>query len=158
MALQSHRNAPCRTLLALLVALVVGCTQRPPFMENADPALRKSSAQFAADSAKRRYQADAPRAGEATGRVEVDYGLHRINIVNSSPDDWNDVEIWVNQKYVVFVPRIRGKAAEAEIINFQSFYDQDGNYFPILNSQEVATVEMLKDGKMHSLGRPRLAD
>src|SRR5438552_2366673 len=87
-------------LAGVTLALAIGgCTQRPPFMENADPALRKSSAQFAADAAKRHYETDAPTAGEPNGRVEVDYGLHRINIVNAAPEDWADVEIWVNQNH-----------------------------------------------------------
>lgn len=127
-------------------------------MENADPALRKTSAQFASDAAKRHYNAEAPRGEDPSGRVEVDYGLHRINIVNSSPQDWKDVEIWVNKRYVVFVPWIPGKATAAEIINFQSFYDDQGNHLPILKTEEITSVEMFKDGKMHSLGPPRLAD
>jgi len=39
-----------------------GCVTRPPFLANADPALRKTSAQFSADAANRAYEADAPRA------------------------------------------------------------------------------------------------
>ena len=146
------------TLAGLLALALVGCTQRPPFMENADPALRKSSAQFASDAAKRHYETDAPKVGDPNGRVEVDYGLHRINIVNASPEDWTDVEVWVNQKYVVSVPKIPGKAVQAEIINFQSLYDDQGNYFPVLTQQEITSVEVYRDGKMYSLGQPRLAD
>src|SRR3954470_17628991 len=119
MMLQFHRRGlltiACFTMMA---AGEGGCTQRPPFMPNSDPALHKNASQFAADAAHRKYEADAPKAGEANGRVEIDYGLHRVHIVNSSTEDWNDVEIWINQKYVIALPKILANASRAEMIDF----------------------------------------
>jgi len=156
-----HRRRGLLTIAmsSALTAALIGCTQRPPFMPNPDPALHKNASQFAADAAHRHYEADAPKAGDANGRVEIDYGLHRVSIVNSSTEDWNDVEIWFNQKYVIALPKILGNASRAESIDFQTIFDEHGNHLPFDGGQEpVNTVEMFKDGKMYSLGSPRLAD
>jgi hypothetical protein len=145
--------------LFVLAGVLSGCTTRPPFLANADPALRKTNAQFASDAAKRNYPADAAKAGNANGGCEVDYGIHRLSIVNSSSEDWNNVEVWLNKKYVIFIPNVPAHAAHVEMLDFRSIYDQNGNYFP-LNSAvtPIDSVEMLKDGKLYSLGQPRLAD
>jgi hypothetical protein len=142
-----------------MIALLSACTTRPTFFSNADPALRKTNAQFAADAAKRSYETSAPSAGTANGGAEVDYGIHRLSIVNSSSEDWKDVEIWVNKKYVIFIPVVPAQAAHVEMLDFKSIYDQFGNSFPLDSSvTPIETVEVYKDGKMYSLGQPRLAD
>ena len=142
-----------------VVALLAGCTTRPTFFSNADPALRKTSAQFSADAAKRNYETDAPRSGTANGAAEVDYGIHRLSIVNSSSEDWKDVEIWLNKKYVIFIPVVPAQAAHVEMLDFKNIFDQNGNSFPTDSAvTPIDTVEMFKDGKIYSLGQPRLAD
>jgi len=150
-----------RVGLAVLItsAALVGCNAPPPFLPNSNPALRKTSAQFAADAAHHHYESTAPKAGQANGRVEVDYGIGRLTIANLSTEDWNDVEIWVNQKYVVSLPKITGNMQGVVQINFQSIFDDSGNHLPISATEKpVNTVEMFKDGKMYSLGVPHLAD
>jgi hypothetical protein len=151
-----------RSLILSMVALLCGvtaCTTRPTFLSNADPALRKTSAQFSADAAHRNYEADAPKGGLANGGAEVDYGIHRLSIVNSSSEDWKDVEIWLNKKYVILVPVVPAQAAHVEMLEFKTIYDQNGNSFPLDSAvTPIETVEMYKDGKMYSLGQPRLAD
>src|ERR1051326_1223672 len=92
------------TLVVAALATATGCAGRPSLLPNGDPALRKTSPQFAADAATRHpYKAAAPRGGEAVARAEADYMFKHLNLVNLSPEDWKDVEIWVNQNYVVFV-------------------------------------------------------
>lgn len=147
------------SLVMLGSMLIAGCTTRPPFMTNADPALRRSSAQFAADAAHRHYETDAPKGGDANGRAEVDYGIHRITIENSSNEDWNNVELWLNRQYVVLIPKVPANAARTESVDFQSIFDQHGNSFPT-NSLEtpINSVELFMNGKMYSLGQPALAD
>jgi hypothetical protein len=149
-----------RPIVILATAfLLCGCTTRPTFFSNADPALRKTTAQFAADAAKRSYEADAPKGGNANGAAEVDYGIHRLSIVNSSSEDWKDVEIWLNKKYVILIPTVPANAAHVEMLDFKSIFDQYGNSFPRDSAvTPIETVEMFKDGKMYSLGQPRLAD
>src|SRR5947207_14128888 len=115
-------------LVALLLVGCAGCAGRPSLIPNADKSLRRTSAQFAADAAKRHpYKSDAPRGGEAVARAEVGYMLKQITIVNLSPQAWNDVELWVNQKYVVFVPVMEPN--KLKTLNFQMMYDDQGNYF-----------------------------
>ncbi len=89
----------------------------------------------------------------------MDYGIHRLSIVNSSSEDWKDVEIWLNKKYVIFIPSVPAQAAHVEMLDFKSIFDQFGNSFPLDSAvTPIDTVEMFKDGKMYSLGQPRLAD
>jgi hypothetical protein len=151
-------NAKTTTWILLAIFTLIGCTTRPPFMTNADPALRQSSAQFAADAAHRVYETSAMQAGPANGRAEIDYGIRRLSIVNSSNEDWTNVEIWLNKQYVVLLPKVQANAAQMEEISLDYIFDQHGKYFPE-NSEEnpINSVEMFKDGKMYTLGL-QLAD
>ena len=107
--------------LASAALVMAGCAGRASLIPNKDEALRKTSTQFAADAARRSYKADAPQGGEAPARAEVDYTLKELRIGNLSPDDWNDVEVWVNQKYVVFLPALpkQNKGEGYRHLNFQ---------------------------------------
>src|SRR5215217_3536484 len=109
-------------LLMIAVAVLAGCSGRPSLIPNADQSLRKPSSQFAADAAKRHpYKTDAPRGGEAVARAQVGYTLNQLDVVNLSQEPWTDVEIWVNQKYVVFVPRMEPN--KLKTLNFQMLFD-----------------------------------
>lgn len=121
--------------------------------------MRRSAAQFAADAARRHpYKADAPRGGEVVGRAQVGYVLDRLEVVNLSDTDWNDVEVWVNKKYVVSVPKIEAKKQRTTLINFQMLYDEAGNSFPTDNNKvRVESVELYFDGKMFDV-TTKLAD
>ena len=150
------------SLTLILIGTVAGCDGRPSLLPNNDPALRQTSAKFAADAAKRTYEADATRGGEAAARVEVDYTLKEVRIGNLSPDDWTNIEIWVNQKYVVFLPSLpkQNKAEGYRHLNFQLLYDNHGEHFPVgvFNSKmRVEKVEVFRDGKMYDIP-VRLAD
>ncbi|HEV2295193.1 MAG TPA: hypothetical protein VGR35_15175 [Tepidisphaeraceae bacterium] len=135
-------------LFALALALAAGCSGRPSLVPNSDKALRKSSAQFSSDAAKRYpYKADAPRAGQDIARAQVGYTMNQLEVANLSDDPWRDVEVWVNGKYVVFVPQIKPK--ELKVLNFQMLFDDKGNYFPVNNKTvRVNRVEVLRDGQM----------
>ena len=151
----SKTYLPALTAIALIVA---GCAGgRPALIPNPDKNLRKASAQFAADAAVRHpYKSEAPRGGEAVARSQVGYSLDRLDLVNLSADEWQDVEVWVNQKYVVHLPRIEPNTLK--IINFQMLYDDKGNYFPTNNKKVLVNkVEVFKDGKMYDVP-VRLAD
>jgi hypothetical protein len=139
------------------ILMMAGCAGRPALVPSSDPALRKTSAQLAADAAKRTYEADAPRGGEAVARAEVDYTLKEMHIENLSSDDWQDVEVWVNQRWVVHLPvlpRQQSKTEGFRRINFQMLYDRDGNYFPvnfISSKVRIEKVEVYHDGKMYDV-------
>jgi len=131
--------------------VVGGCAGRPALLPNPDPALDKPSTVFAADAVKRfPYKSDAPRGGEAVARAQVGYTLNRLDVVNLSDEDWSDVEVWVNQSHVVYVPLM--KAHELKRLNFQMIYNDKGQYFPVDNSKElVRSVELYRDGKMYTV-------
>jgi hypothetical protein len=159
MTINQNRLALAVATLFTAAAMLAGCTQPPAFLPNSDPAMRKTSAQFAADAAHRHYESDAPKGGEANGSIDVDYGMHRLHVVNSSNEDWNNIELWFNQTYVIFIPNIPGNHAKVETIDFQSIFDEHGTHLPSdAGESPINTVEMYKDGKMYSLGVPKLAD
>ena len=142
------------TLVA--AGLVAGCAGRPAMIPNTDKSLRRTSTQFAADAAKRNYEADAPNGGDAAARAEVNYTIKEIRIANLSPDDWNDVEVWVNQRWMVHVPIIphMGKGTEGyRKINFQMLYDNNGNFFPVnlISKVRVEKVDVFFGGKMYNV-------
>ena len=138
-------------LLVIAVAVLAGCSGRPSLIPNPDKSLRKTSSQFAADAAKRHpYKKDAPRGGEAVARAQVGYTLNQLDVVNLSQEPWNDVEVWVNQKYVVFVPVMEPN--KLKTLNFQMLFDDQGNYFPTENKKTLVTkVEVFRDGKMYDV-------
>jgi len=143
-----------RVGLGLTVAAIVwagGCAGRPALLPNPDPTLDKPSTVFAADAVKRfPYKTDAPRGGEAVARAQVGYTLNRLDVVNLSDEDWSDVEVWINQSYVVHVPVM--KAHELKRLNFQMLYNDNGQYFPVDNSKTlVKSVELYRDGKMYTV-------
>jgi hypothetical protein len=147
----SSRAALLAAAITAGAITTAGCAGRPSLLPNSDPALRKTSTQFAADAAARHpYKADAPRGGEIPSRAAVGYTLNQLDVINLSPEDWDDVEIWVNQKYVVHIPRMQKN--KTETIPFQMLYDDKGNYFPTDNSKIlVKKVEVYKDGKMFDI-------
>ena len=157
-------NRVTRTLSAALIGAgaMAGCDGRPAIIPNKDPALRQTSAKFAADAAKRNYEADAPRAGEAIARAEADYTLKEIRFGNLSPEDWANVEIWVNQKYVVFLPALPkfNKGDGYRQIKFQMLYDNQGEHIPATlfsAKTRIEKVEIFREGKMFDVPL-RLAD
>ena len=135
-------------LLATLVTLTGGCAGRPELIPNSDPSLRKTSAQFSADAAKRfPYKSDAPRGGNAPARAQIGYWADRIDIVNTSDTDWGDTEIWVNRAYVVTLPKI--EHGKLKSIPFQAIFNDKGVSFPTDNSKtHVEKLEVFHDGKM----------
>jgi len=137
--------------VVLALTFVAGCSGRPSVFPNSDKSLRKTSAEFAADAAKRHpYKKDAPRGGEAVGRAQVGYTLNQIDVVNLSKDPWNDVEVWVNQNYVVFLPSMPPNQLKS--IPFQMLFDDKGAYFPLDNKKVLVTkVEIYRDGKMYDV-------
>ena len=143
------------TLALLLAAGAGGCSGRPSLLPNSDPALRKTSAQFAADAAKRHpFKEDLPEGGPAKGRAQVGYGLDTVEVVNQSDEDWNNVEIWINRRYVVFVPHIEAHGQRTKTLNFQMFFDERGHSFPVDNrtaDRMVRQLEMVRGGQVYSI-------
>jgi len=139
------------------VALLAGCAGRPSLLPNSDKDLRKTSVAFAADAAKRTYPSSAPHGAEAQAQASVDHGFgNKIDVINLSDENWSNVELWVNEKYVVFIPNWPSRRMEQ--INFQMLYDRDGGSFPTNNKNiRVEKIEIFVDGKLHTVPT-KLAD
>jgi hypothetical protein len=115
-----------------------------------DPSLQKTSTQFAADSAKRNYEATAPRGGDPNARAQFELMQHRIDFVNLSDSDWDDTEIWLNQKYVLHLSKI-GKMEDKKL-DFGMFFDGDGNPFDTKGGQNpLKMIEIFRNGKMYNV-------
>lgn len=138
---------------AVVFALLAGCEGRPALVPNSDPALNKTSTQFAADAARRfPYPSSLPHPGTADGRAEVDVMLTRLQILNSSDEDWKDIEIWVNQSYVCHIPNIPKGMQRVETVGFEMLYNVNGDYFSTSGGKNPVTlVEMRRDGKVYQL-------
>ncbi len=160
-SLSVSRGLKCLALASLLSLPLTGCSGRPGVLPHSDPALRKSSAEFSAESARRYpYKADAPRGDDAQARAQVGYSLNRIDIANLSDTEWTDVEVWINGKYVVVLPTL--PPGELRSLNFQMIFDDSGHYFPLKNDAKrpetmVNQIEILRDGVMYTVPL-RLAD
>ena len=139
--------------LVLGLAAACGCADRPTIFDNPDPNLRLSSSELRGDALARfPYKQEAPKAKEIQARAQVAYALNRMEMVNFSGKDWEDVEVWVNQKYVCHVPK--WQSGQLKEIQFPMLFDEKGNSFP-MNSNKglmlVRSVEVLRDGRMYQL-------
>jgi hypothetical protein len=134
-------------LIGLIAFMGAGCSGRPSMLPNKDKALRKSSAAFAADAAKRHPYIEGTQAGQAVARAQVGYTFNQLEVVNLSEEPWSEVEIWVNEKYVVFVPAMKPK--DLKVLNFQMLFDDKGRYFPVNNKTvRVERVQAYHGGQM----------
>jgi len=153
-------NTPLVLCALTLTGLLFGCEGRPTLFPNSDSNLRKTSTEFAADSAKRfPYPGDtATKGGEISGRAEVDVMLAQIQILNSSDDDWKDIDVWVNKSHVCHVPLIPKGKEKVETVAFAMLYDAHGSYFSTENGKNpINRVEIVRDGKIYTVP-VRLAD
>lgn len=140
------------TIALLLAAGLVGCSGRVSIMPNADKSLNRTPAQFAAEAAKHTYQPDLPAGGPADARAQVAYEVNQLQLINLSEEDWHDVEIWVNHKYVVYVPRFEAGKKRVKTVTFLMLYDNDGNPFPADNSKQmINSLEMVRDGAKYDI-------
>jgi hypothetical protein len=136
-----------------LAGMTLGCAGRPSLLPNSDPELRKTMSELAADGAKRHpYKSELPRGGDALARASVDYTFRTIQVLNYSDIDWEDVELWVNQNYVVHVPKIPHGKDGAKTLDFTMFFDDKGEYFWTDHGKNrVDQLEVLRDGKMYTI-------
>ena len=145
-----NRSLPIVTLLAVSSA-IAGCSGRPQLFPNSDKNLQKTSAEFAADAAKRHpYKLDAPRAGEAPARAQVGYSMDVLELTNLSDEEWQNVEVWVNQQYVVFLPKVQPRVLKR--MPFQMLFDANGRSFPTDNLRaRITKLEVQRDGKIYDV-------
>ena len=144
------RALPVAAMGVYLLSLA-GCADEPTMFANPDPELRLKSSQWAADAAGRfPYKKNALHGAEPRCRAMADYVLNRIEIVNFSDEDWSDVEVWVNQRYVCHVPKMQSR--QLKEIHFPMLYNAHGEYFPLDNLKvRVETLELYRNGKMYDV-------
>jgi hypothetical protein len=133
---------------AALVAMS-GCVGdgRPTIIPNSDSALRKTSTEFAADAAKRSYEFNAPMGHDIIARAQYNVMERQFEVANLSNSDWQNVEFWVNQKYVVSVPQFDRNTGKT--LNFELFYDSDGHHFETDHgANPVRSLQIYQGGKM----------
>lgn len=127
-----------------------GCAAQPSLLPNPDPALRRTVAEFRADAATRSYPAEAPRGRGLEARSQIGYMAKRVDVANLSQQDWQNIEVWVNRRYVVFLPRIERGTLRS--IPFTALFDREGNHMPTdSRTFVVETVEVLLDGQLYDI-------
>ena len=135
--------------------ILTGCEATPSVVPVSDPALSKTSAQYAADAVKHfPFKSDTPAGQVTPARALVDYSLDFIDLVNLSNHDLVNPEIWMNRQYVMVVPLL--KAGEIKRLNFRMFYDDRGDHFPLNNNIEkggviIRQLEIIVDGKLYQV-------
>ena len=114
------------------------------------PRLRKSSTELAADAAKRSYEIDAPKAGAAIARAQYNVMERQFEVANLSNSDWQNIEVWVNQRYVVCVPQFDRNTGKT--LNFELFYDAQGHHFETDHGNNpVRSLQIYQGGKMYDV-------
>jgi len=137
-------------LVALGAVLAGGCTDTPGMLRNQDASLRRPTSVIRADAAQRVYPSEAPRVRGLASRSQIGYMAKTVEVANLSTEDWENVEVWVNKQFVVFLPRIEKGTLRA--IPFDAMFDRDGRHIP-KNSRTfvVETVEVFMGGKLHDV-------
>ena len=133
------------------LSLLAGCQGTGALIPASDPDLRKTAAQFAADSAKRSYPAEAPRGGDVQALASVDYGVfNRVEMMNLSDEPMDELEVWINEKYVFHATKWPARSLKK--VNFATLYDRDGKPFPMDNKKvRISKIEVFKDGKLYNV-------
>lgn len=141
-------------ILGLSLALIGGCHRQATVFPNSDPALNRKPKDFSADAANRHpFKADLPNAGPADGIARLDYTLETIQLANLSSEAWEDIEVWINGKYVVYVPKI--EAGRLRTLSFKMFYDGRGNTIPARTidaaQPRIQSVKILRNGAIYDV-------
>jgi hypothetical protein len=139
-------------IVVLLSAGIWGCVGdgEPTLLPNADPALRKNALQLTSDAARRSYEASAPRGTDPQARAQYNLMSGNFELVNLSGQDWTNVEVWVNQTYVLFVPKMEMNVAKR--LDFNMFYDQHAHHFATEDGKTpLQSLEIYHDGTLYTV-------
>jgi hypothetical protein len=151
--MKAYMATICGGFLTMTAILAIpGCTGDgwPTIIPNSDSSLRKTSTQFAADAAKRSYEVNAPRSHDAIARAQYNVMERQFELANLSNSDWQNIEVWVNQKYVVSVPQFDRNTGKT--LNFALFYDSDGHHFETNHGNNpVRSLQIYQGGKMYDV-------
>jgi hypothetical protein len=142
-----------KTLLVTALGLgLVGCSSdgQTSLLPNPDGNMQRTSAEFAADAAKRNYEAEAPREKAQDARAEYEIMTHRIDLVNLANGDWSNVEVWINHEYVVYIPVMQKMVDEK--LDYEMFFDRDGHHFETKGgATPLQSLQIYRDGTMYDV-------
>jgi hypothetical protein len=151
--MKAYMATICGGFLCVAGLLVMpGCMGdgTPTLLPNNDAALRKTSTEFAADAAKRSYEADAPKAADPIARAEYNLSERQFDVANLTNSDLKNVEFWVNQRYVVNVKEF--PANSGKTLNFELFYDADGHHFATDHgANPIRSLQIYDGSKMYDV-------
>jgi hypothetical protein len=139
----------------LLGGLLAGCETTPAVVPQSDPALSKTSAQYAADAVKHfPFKSNLPQSDEQPVRAMPDYSLDFIDFINLTGRDLVAPEVWINRQYVMTISML--KSREIKRLNFRMFYDDQGNHFPLNNNLQkggviIRQLEVIDEGKIYEV-------
>jgi hypothetical protein len=150
MTKQRRTGLQLATAGLLALACLAGCQERPGWVGNQDPALRRKDTEFVKDAMPRfPFKPDLPK-GQAVTRAEVDYMYKWVGVANLSDESWKDAEVWVNRQYVVFVPR--WTKSDLKRLDFSMLRDERGNPFQTNGLRTpVKQVEVVTAGKVYDV-------
>ena len=137
-------------LLTVFVLTLAGCSildGRPTLLPNGNKALRKTPAEFAFDAAQRMpYPDDVPVGRSFDVGAEVDYTFDQVHLLNFSGQSFEDVEVWINESYVVHLPVLPD--GDKQELPFRIFYGEGGEHFPTNNrTVQVDSLRLLVSGE-----------
>jgi hypothetical protein len=131
----------------------IGCEGTVSLIPDADPALRQPPPVFAADAAKRRFEAEAPlrQSKDFMAQYELNPFLSRqVDLANVSGQNLSNVEVWINHTYVVFCHSFPKQTDKT--LYFTMFYDRDGHHYSTEGGKDpIASIDVYYDGVMHSV-------
>ena len=137
----------------LVGGIFAGCESTPAVVPQSDPALSKTSAQYAADAVKHfPFKSNLPVSDEQPLRAMPDYSLDFVDLINLAGRDLVNPEIWINREYVMSLSVL--KSREIKRLNFRMFYDDRGDHFPLNNNLQkggviIRQLEMIDQGKIY---------
>jgi hypothetical protein len=146
-----HRAGLWAVAVLSTAFLATGCSDKATLFPNPDPSLRKTRTELRTDASQRfPYKADAPHLTDRQVRGQVRYSLNRLELLNFTGEELADVEVWVNRKYVCFVPKMQDRKLKE--VQFTMLMDEQGKPFPGDNRiVRVETVELFRGGAMHQI-------
>jgi hypothetical protein len=139
-------------MFASLGLVAMGCADRATIFPSSDPQLNRPSEEFRILASERfPYPSDLPRGGILEdARAELGYELNQITLSNFSNETWEDAELWINEGYVVLLPRV--EPGRLMRVSFKMLFNDAGRHFP-LNGQRIDSVELKLHGKVYSVPR-----
>ena len=140
-------------MLTMAAISLAGCATdttnvNPATNPSTNPSVKQSHPSFPAYAASRQYPADLPKVDEKNVYAEVEYQLDAIHLINFGDKDLANVEVWVNEHYVMFVGALPLKQQRG--VTFNVLFDSAGHRAPS-KGVWVDKVELNYDGQMHAV-------